>query len=116
MTAQEIKAMEAKLNEALANQSKLLAQIEAAKEENARLTKAAISKTKVTGNVDKGTVSVYGLNARYPVSLYPSQWLRLLELSVEIKSVCAQPAIIAAAQRTMDAKQASKSANGLVPA
>lgn len=28
---------------------------------------------------EKGTLSVYGLTTRFPVSLYPGQWVRLLE-------------------------------------
>lgn len=104
MTQAEIKAMEQKLSEALANQARLLAEIEKAKEENTRLTKAAVAKVKVTGSLDKGTVSVYGLNAKYPVSLYPEQWIKLLDMAVEIKAVCARPEIQAAAQRTKAAK------------
>jgi len=34
---------------------------------------------------EKGGVSVYGLG-RFPVTLYKEQWLRLLELSEEIRT------------------------------
>jgi hypothetical protein len=34
---------------------------------------------------EKGAVSVYGLG-RFPVTLYKEQWLRLLEMSEEIKA------------------------------
>jgi hypothetical protein len=32
-----------------------------------------------------GVISVYGINARFPVSLYPSQWVTLLNESGQIK-------------------------------
>lgn len=34
---------------------------------------------------DKGGVSVYGLNARFPVTLYADQWERLLMVQDELK-------------------------------
>lgn len=36
---------------------------------------------------EKGTVSVYGLQ-RFPVTLYPSQWERLLAAKDNILAVC----------------------------
>lgn len=52
--------------------------------ENARLkaTKGAI-KFKVGA---KGGVSVYGLNARFPVTLYADQWERLIEAMPELSA------------------------------
>lgn len=38
---------------------------------------------------EKGGVSVYGLNSRYPVTLYRDQWLRLLEWTDDLKSFIA---------------------------
>ena len=38
---------------------------------------------------EKGGVSVYGLNSRYPVTLYRNQWLRLLEWTDDLKSFIA---------------------------
>lgn len=35
---------------------------------------------------EKGAVSVYGLNARFPVSLYAEQWERLLGAADELKA------------------------------
>lgn len=35
---------------------------------------------------DKGCVSVYGLNARFPVSLYPDQWGRLFGFREQIEA------------------------------
>jgi hypothetical protein len=52
----------------------LQAQIEALKAENARLTAPKDLSLKVS---DKGAVSVYGLG-RFPVTLYLSQWERLI--------------------------------------
>lgn len=59
-------------------QADLMAQLEALKAENTRL------KAKGTGRglsfkvSEKGAVSVYGLG-RFPVSLYRSQWEKLIE-------------------------------------
>jgi len=35
---------------------------------------------------EKGAVSVYGLNARFPVSLYAEQWERLLSAADDLKA------------------------------
>ena len=48
-------------------------------------------------NEAKGTVSIYGLQ-RFPVSLYPSQWERVLDMVDQIK------AVLPAAQKIVDAK------------
>jgi hypothetical protein len=67
-------------------EKKLLAEVEALRGENARLKasvgtpKANTLSVKVT---EKGGVSVYGLQ-RWPVTLYPSQWLHLLGQSKAI--------------------------------
>lgn len=34
---------------------------------------------------EKGAVSVYGLQARFPVTLYAEQWIRLFDFSDELK-------------------------------
>jgi len=34
---------------------------------------------------EKGAVSVYGLNSRFPVTLYYEQWLRLIEAIERLK-------------------------------
>ena len=45
----------------------------------------------LTGAVlETGTVAVYGLNARFPVSLYPSQWERLLASADAIRALIAK--------------------------
>jgi hypothetical protein len=37
---------------------------------------------------EKGAVSVYGMG-RFPVTLYKEQWLRLLDMSAEIRAFIA---------------------------
>ena len=60
----------------------LRAEIERLRLENASLKKkAAPISMKVS---EKGGLSVYGLG-RFPVTLYKSQWLKLLDLSDEIR-------------------------------
>jgi hypothetical protein len=57
------------------------AELEALRAENARLKAAAQVKAAARLTVkitDKGGVSVYGIG-RFPVTLYPSQWLTLFE-------------------------------------
>lgn len=35
---------------------------------------------------EKGAVSVYGLQARFPVTLYKDQWIKLLNFADELKT------------------------------
>ncbi len=57
----------------------LEAQIAALKAENAKLNAKVEAKQQIKLKVaDKGGLSVYGLNARFPVTLYAQQWERLL--------------------------------------
>jgi hypothetical protein len=62
----------------LQDTASLQAQLEALREENARLKAKAESKQTLTFKVseEKGCLSVYGLG-RFPVTLYGGQWLRL---------------------------------------
>ena len=39
---------------------------------------------------EKGGVSVYGLNSRFPVTLYAEQWVRVFQHMSGILSVCSQ--------------------------
>ena len=71
----KMRARQAELEALLAEKNKV---IEVMQEKG---TKALFWKKSV-----KGAVSVYGLNARFPVSLYASQWLRLFEKAGEIKT------------------------------
>jgi hypothetical protein len=62
----------------------LQAQLEALKEENAKL-KEARHKSLSFKVSEKGALSVYGLG-RFPVSLYRGQWERLIEVIPQIKA------------------------------
>jgi len=64
----------------------LQAEIERLRKENAALKKGGASpRIKVS---EKGAVSVYGMG-RFPVTLYKEQWLRLLNMSDEIRAFIA---------------------------
>lgn len=62
----------------------LQAQIEALKAENAKLKAARNSKLSLKVS-EKGAVSLYGMG-RFPVTLYRSQWERLLGNVDQIKA------------------------------
>jgi hypothetical protein len=62
----------------------LKAELERLKNENAALKKAQAGSTRIKVS-DKGGVSVYGLG-RFPVTLYKEQWLKLLNMTDEIRS------------------------------
>jgi len=66
----------------MATEKELLAQIEALKAELAKRPEAGKLRLKVS---PKGGLSVYGLG-RFPVTLYKSQWLRLIGFIEEIKA------------------------------
>ncbi len=68
----------------MATEEELKAELERLKAENASL-KARGSKGVSMKVSEKGGVSVYGLG-RFPVTLYQEQWLKLLELSEEIRA------------------------------
>lgn len=59
-----------------------IAQLEA-ELKDAREAKRTVIHFKVS---EKGAVSVYGLNARFPVTLYGSQWDRLIEQMPQLKN------------------------------
>ena len=72
----------------MATQEELQAEIERLRAENERLkagTRRGVS-MKVS---DKGGLSVYGLG-RFPVTLYPEQWTRLLDMGDEIRAFIAE--------------------------
>jgi hypothetical protein len=61
----------------------LQAEIERLKAENETLKKKRTGSTSIKIS-EKGGVSVYGLG-RFPVTLYKEQWIKLLDMSDEIK-------------------------------
>ena len=71
-------------------------ELERLRNENAALKKGAA--TGVTMKVsEKGGLSVYGMG-RFPITLYKEQWLKLLDMSADIR------AFIAANQAQLKAK------------
>lgn len=65
----------------------LKAELERLRNENAALKKGAA--TGITMKVsEKGALSIYGMG-RFPVTLYKEQWLKLLELSDDIRTFIA---------------------------
>ena len=61
-------------------------EIERLRKENEALKKSASGvRMKVS---EKGAVSVYGMG-RFPVTLYKEQWLKLLDMSAEIRAFIA---------------------------
>ena len=65
----------------------LKAELERLRSENAALKKGASGGIRMKVS-EKGAVSVYGMG-RFPVTLYKEQWLRLLDMSDEIRSFIA---------------------------
>ncbi len=68
----------------MATDEDLKAELERLKAENAAL-KARGSKGVSMKVSEKGAVSVYGLG-RFPVTLYQEQWLKLLDMSDDIRA------------------------------
>lgn len=65
----------------------LKAELERLRNENAALKKGAA--TGITMKVsEKGALSIYGMG-RFPVTLYKEQWLKLLEVSDDIRTFIA---------------------------
>jgi hypothetical protein len=61
----------------MAEYQALKAQLEAIKAANMRKLTLKVS--------EKGGVSVYGINSRFPITLYRNQWERLLDSTPAIK-------------------------------
>jgi len=64
------------------------AELERLRNENAELKKGVSSGIRMKVS-EKGAVSVYGMG-RFPVTLYKEQWLRLLNMSDEIRAFIAE--------------------------
>ena len=62
----------------------LKAELERLRQENAALKKGASTGIRLKVS-EKGALSVYGMG-RFPVTLYKEQWLRLLDMSDEIRA------------------------------
>ena len=65
----------------------LNAELERLRKENASLKKGAARGVSMKVS-EKGGLSVYGMG-RFPVTLYKEQWLKLLDLSDEIRTFIA---------------------------
>ena len=61
----------------------LKAELERLRNENAALKKGASSSVRIKVS-EKGAVSIYGMG-RFPVTLYQEQWLKLLDMSADIR-------------------------------
>jgi hypothetical protein len=64
------------------------AELERLRSENAALKTGASDGTRMKVS-EKGAVSVYGMG-RFPVTLYEEQWLKLLNMSEEIRAFIAE--------------------------
>ena len=65
----------------------LKAELERLRNENAALKKGAATGMSMKVS-EKGALSIYGMG-RFPVTLYKEQWLKLLEMSDEIRAFIA---------------------------
>ena len=74
----------------------LKAEIERLRSENAALKKGAPPGIRMKVS-EKGGVSVYGMG-RFPVTLYKEQWLKLLDMSDDIR--CSRPVALPDPQRS----------------
>ena len=64
------------------------AELERLRQENAVLKKGAASGIRMKVS-EKGAVSIYGMG-RFPVTLYKEQWLKLLDISDDIRAFIAE--------------------------
>jgi hypothetical protein len=77
----------------------LKAELERLRNENAALKKGAASGVRMKVS-EKGGVSIYGLG-RFPVTLYKEQWIKLLDMSADIRAfIIANEAQLKTKQKT----------------
>ena len=69
-------------------QDRLKAELERLRNENASLKRGAATGIRMKVS-EKGAVSIYGMG-RFPVTLYKEQWLKLLDMSAEIRNFIAE--------------------------
>jgi hypothetical protein len=62
-------------------------ELERLRKENEALKKGASAGVRIKVS-EKGAVSIYGMG-RFPVTLYKEQWLKLLDMSAEIRAFIA---------------------------
>jgi hypothetical protein len=63
-------------------------ELERLRKENEGLKKGASSSVRMKVS-EKGAVSIYGMG-RFPVTLYKEQWLKLLDMSADIRAFIAE--------------------------
>ena len=74
--------------ESVMSDEDLKAELERLRSENESLKKGASHGIRLKVS-DKGAVSVYGMG-RFPVTLYKEQWLKLLDMSQQIRNFIAE--------------------------
>lgn len=76
------------LNDARGDMAELVALLAAKEAEIAQLKAGGRASSPVFAKVAKcGGISVYGLNARFPVTLYQEQWIRLFANADKVKAL-----------------------------
>jgi len=85
------------------SEEELKAELERLRNENAALKKGASTGIRMKVS-EKGAASIYGLG-RFPVTLYKEQWLKLLNMSDEIRAfIAANEAQLKIRRKHRDAK------------